>query len=75
MVTVTMMQNIGIAMALQIGGTIGLLLAVAHQERSAARQLRYEREVAQDAALHAAAQAAVQRYRRTGPRNSAPTAR
>lgn len=60
-----MMYSIGIAIALQTAAAIGLLLKVAHQEQSEAREQGYEREVAQDAALHAAARATVQRYRRS----------
>jgi hypothetical protein len=71
---VTMIYSIGIVMALQVSGAIGLLLTVARHQQSAARHQMYERELAQDAALHAAARATAQRYMRTGPRNRRPTA-
>ena len=74
MVIVAMMHSIPIAMAMQVAGAIGLLLTVAHHQRSAARQQRYEHEIAQDAGLRAVARATVDRYRLTGPQNSTPTA-
>jgi hypothetical protein len=66
---VTMICDVGLVMALQVGGAIGVLLTLLHHQRSAAREQAYEREVAQDAALYAAAQATAERYMRRGPRN------
>lgn len=74
MVTVTMVDGIGMAMALLTGGVIGLLLTAAHYHRAAARQRRYEREIAQDAELRAVAQATLQRYQPTGSGNRKVTA-
>ena len=65
-----MIDGIGIAMALLIGATIGLLLTMAHYHRVAARRQRYEQEVAKDEELYAAARAALHRYGPAGPRNS-----
>jgi hypothetical protein len=74
MVAMTVVYSIGIAMALLIGGVIGLLLTAAHYQRAAWQRQRYERDVTEDADLYAAAQAAVRRYKTTGPRNSTTTA-
>lgn len=49
------MIDIGIVLALLTGAAIGLLLAVAHYQRAAARRRRYEQEAAQDRELRAAA--------------------
>lgn len=68
-----MIDVIGIAIALLTGAVIGLLLAVAHYQRAAARRHRYEREVAQGRELHAAVRARLDRYTTAGSRNSTAT--
>ncbi len=70
----TMIYGIGIAMALLAGGAIGLLLTVAHYQRSAAREQRYEQEIAEVAELYAVARASLKRYGASGPRNNTPRA-
>jgi hypothetical protein len=70
---VTAVYGIGFAMALLTGGAMGLLLAVARYQHSAAQRRKYEQEIAQDAQLYAAAKAALRCYRPTGPQNSTPT--
>ena len=69
-----MIYGIGIAMALLAGGAIGLLLTVTHYQWSAARQQRYEQEIAEVAELYAVARASLQRYGASGPRNNPPRA-
>jgi hypothetical protein len=73
MVAMTALYSIGIAMALLIGGVIGLLLTAAHYQRAAWQRQRYERDVTEDAELYAAAHAAARRYTTTEPRNSTTT--
>ena len=68
-----MIDGIGIGMALLTGVAIGLLLAVAHYQRAAARRRRYEQEAAEDRELQAAARTRLDRYAATGSRNSTAT--
>ena len=68
-----MIEGIGIAMALLTGAAIGLLLAMAHYQRAAARRRRYEREAAEDRELQAAARTRLDRYAAAGPRDSTAT--
>jgi surface antigen len=70
MVMATMTDGLGIAVALLAGGAAGLVVAIARYGRSAARYRRYERELARDAELNAAAHAAARHHVATGPRDN-----
>jgi hypothetical protein len=73
MVIVVTVLSIGLALALQVVGAIGVLFTVRRGQWSAPPNHRYEQEAAQHAAHHAAARDSLRRYRRPGPRNNPPT--
>jgi biopolymer transport protein ExbB/TolQ len=66
-----MTDGLGIAVALLATGAAGLVVAIARYGRAAARYRRYERELARNAELNAAAHdAAAHYYVATGPRDN-----
>jgi len=74
MVIVTMIYCVGIAMALVVGGAIGLVLTTAYHQWSTMQRQRYEQEIAEDTVLYAAARASGERYSPTWSRNKTPKA-
>jgi hypothetical protein len=51
---VVILYDVGLVLALLIGGAIGLLVTAAHYEHVALRRWEYEREVAEEQELYAA---------------------
>jgi hypothetical protein len=51
---VAIIYGVGLAMALLIGGAIGLFLTLAHYARISSRQREYEREAAEGREFYAA---------------------